>query len=229
MGRVLALFIGLSALSLSACAPTVRSHVYVAPGQAGRAAPAAPVVVMRPRVCLESFRPRPGSAPERAESLAVQALFDQVAVRLPGVGAAAPVSTRCPVIADVGHPDEDLETLRASPEVLAAMRARGGQASLVVEIAGLVRCNMGRRGGRVSAARGRAFGDDGAHCYEDDVQISALLFDRDGRVLRAARRQVAYAEDAGEAVEEVLGVVRLPRRPVAPVTCRMRGGVADCT
>ncbi|MEZ4257581.1 MAG: hypothetical protein R3B36_00855 [Polyangiaceae bacterium] len=231
MQRVLAIVLGLSSVSLAACAPTVRSHAYVARSSAASAPLAAtPVVVMRPRVCLERFRPRPMSAPERAESLAVQTLLDAVTDRLPGLGDAAPVATRCPVIVDVGRPDDDLGSLRASPEVLEAMHARAGKSALVVEIAGRVTCNIARRrGAHVGGGGGRAFGDDGAHCYEDDVQISAFLFDREGRVVRAARRQVAYAEDAREAVDEVLGVVQVPRRPVARLTCRMNGGVADCT
>jgi hypothetical protein len=210
--------VGLVAAAAMGCAPTVRSHEYVS---AQGSPPAAPLVVMRPRVCAEPYFGRQGVPPVRREALATVALHDAVSRRLPALGPVAPSASSCIQIANIGDGDES--QLRASSEVLAEMRARGGKSVLVTEIVAAVTCNRNPRW--TSAARGASFGGGRPHCYEDDVRVTAFLFDADGRLVWASRRSVEYAEDANAAIDEVFR--RLP--PRVAVTCRERDGVADCS
>jgi hypothetical protein len=216
-----ALAVALAVLT-TACGQRDRVRV-TAPMRAGVVP--TPLLVMQPRVCVDRVQSTARRTPSRSGLASTTAAHARLLERIPGLGRAVAVALPCAEIAYVSDDAAPPPPLRASREVLTAMRERGGRSALVTEISARLGCHDSALFMHYAGARGGGRRED-ARCYEEDVRVSVFVFAADGALLWAASREVSSVEDASAAVDELLS--RAPVTPTRP--CRLDAtDRADCT
>ncbi len=210
------------AVSAAACADGARVRVS-APLRAG--AVPTPILVMQPRVCVDRVQSTARRTPSEPGLATTTAAHARLLERIPDLGRGVAVALPCAAVAYVSDDDAPPLPLRASAEVMRAMRERGGASALVTEISARLGCHDTALFMHYAGARGGGRRED-ARCYEEDVRVTAFVFAADGALLWAASRQIGSVEDAAVAVDELLE--RAPVTPARP--CRLdETDRADCT
>ena len=206
-----------SSIALGACSRAA-PPVHVASTHAAQTVAGGVMLVLPPRICLDIQIDdvRHGRAGERG-LVRTRALTAELTREL----AVTPAATRdCDDDAiDPEDPDRSLQRVRASTDVLARIRSAHAQRTLVMEIATRLICP---RNGRSAIE---------ARCVEDDVALSVLVLDEEGRPIHVAGLAVEEAERARSAVSSVLGTFARGAPGSAGVggACRWTDAVLDCT
>ncbi len=180
----------------------------------------APALVLPTRVCVERQadnvrRLRPGTPGLTTTNDAVSALGRALS---PSGRLGAFATESCRYLLDGSESDADRHV--ATEDLLARMKVANAESAIVTEIAVRLVCAP-RRGGM-----------PGSPCHEDDVQVSVLLFDRRGTIVRTASARVVDGDDAVRVARAVVPspVTSSPVAPLPASACQLRSEwLLDCT
>ncbi len=110
---------------------------------------------------------------------------------------------------DLSYDPARLSELRASEHTLSLMRDRGLDLAVVIQIQTTIGCTLGSNGvllthyGGAGLASSTAFtGTD--TCDDDDIELVAYVFGRDGKAVWAGMREIVPGEPVEPAVERLL-------------------------
>lgn len=208
-----------SLLLLAGCGHAGPRPVHVATTAAGQAVAGGVTLLLPPRLCVdvqmeEVRRPRAGRPGlERTSAVAAELVRQKLAA------GAIPTTRGCRDAVDLEEPELAFE-VRPAPLLLARMAHERASRAIVAEVGARILCMP-------------TFDEDEVldRCVEDEVTVSALVFDAAGRPVHVATVAVDDAEDAAGAVRALRASFAHGAAGSAAVggVCRFVGEQLDCT
>lgn len=205
------------AVVASGCAPRTAPLVRVASTPASRLVAGGVTLVVPPRICLDI---QIDDVRKNRAGVRGLVLTRAGASALTQALGAPSVMRECEDAIDAEVPSASLGAVHATPDLLARIERAQATRTVVTEISTRLLCGRGRHASIE------------ARCVEDEVTVSLLVLDQNGRAIHVAGVSLDYPDMARSAVTALLGTFASGAPGSAGVggPCRWApGDILDCT